>query len=237
MSSKVFARLFLADKRCVIWSDGRLDDQTVRDWLDAQQLPKAARQIGSAGRGSAWELPSPMGSLALRHYRRGGWIAKLSKDLYVWLGVKRTRCAIEFDIMKRLSESGLPVPKPVAAIACRYAWVFYRAALITEWVSHVGSLGSQTDPEAWRAAGRSIARLHAAGIWHADLNVHNILIDERGDAWIIDFDRARQNVFAKEVLEGNLKRLLRSVRKVCPDRHGDCWSALLEGYAQAGACV
>lgn len=229
--------MYMADRRCVIWSDGRLNDHTIRDWLEPQQLPAAARQIGSAGRGSAWKLPSPIGPLALRHYRRGGWIAKLSTDLYVWLGAKRSRCAIEFDIMKRLSESGLLVPKPVAAIACRFAWVFYRAALITEWVNHVGSLGSQTDPEVWRAAGRSIARLHAAGIWHADLNVHNILIDKSRNAWIIDFDRARQGVFAKDVLEGNLKRLLRSVRKVCPDQHGDCWPALLEGYAQAQASI
>lgn len=237
MSSMTVARTFSANSRCVIWSDGTVEDQTIHDWLESKHLPAQAHQIGAAGRGSAWQLPWSGGDLALRHYRRGGLIAKMSRDLYVWLGAEQSRCGSEFNIMTHLCEQGLLVPKPVAAIACRVAWVFYRAALVTRWVDHVGSLASQVDPDAWRAAGVSIARLHAQGIWHADLNVHNILIDGRQQAWIIDFDRARQGIRDRRVLRRNLERLLRSVHKVCPDRKADCWPILLEGYEQTSSSI
>jgi 3-deoxy-D-manno-octulosonic acid kinase len=36
-----------------------------------------------------------------------------------------------------------------------------------------------------------IARFHRAGVWHADLTAHNILLEVRGVPWLLDFDRGR----------------------------------------------
>jgi serine/threonine protein kinase len=43
----------------------------------------------------------------------------------------------------------------------------------------------------WRAMGAAVARLHHAGVDHADLNAHNILLEGSGAVSVIDFDRGR----------------------------------------------
>jgi 3-deoxy-D-manno-octulosonic acid kinase len=158
-------------------------------------------------------------------------MGRFNRDLYLWMGAELTRPYREWAVMRRAAAMGLRVPSPVAASACRVAAVFYRAAILTPWVDHVGSLAVVSDADAWFHAGSSIAQMHAAGIWHADLNVHNILIDQNQQAWLIDFDRAREGVTDPGTLQGNLSRLKRSVDKVCPDLGQGLWSVLLDGYA------
>lgn len=201
-------------------------------WFDPREFERHARPVTDGGRGSAWfvEIEGQQG--VLRHYRRGGLIARLSRDLYWWAGQARTRSLQEFDVLAELSAMGLRVPRPIAAMACRTAGFFYRAALITERVVDAGPFWKREEPEIWERAGQAIARLHRAGVWHADLNVNNILIDANDVVWLIDFDRARTGVIDPKRLYGNLQRLERSVRKVCPKRLDDCWPMLLSGYAR-----
>ena len=45
------------------------------------------------------------------------------------------------------------------------------------------------DPKSGRPLARPFAELHDAQIYHSDLNAHNILLDEAGKAWIVDFDK------------------------------------------------
>ena len=59
-----------------------------------------------------------------------------------------------------------------------------------------------------------IARFHRAGLDHADLNAHNILFDDAGRGWLIDFDRGVLRIPATRWRERNLKRLLRSLLKL-----------------------
>ncbi|AWB32619.1 3-deoxy-D-manno-octulosonic acid kinase [Orrella marina] len=163
-------------------------------------------------------------------------IAKLSRDLYWWTGRDQTRSFREFDILAALAErsgQGLNVPRPVAAMACRTHGLFYRAALITQRIAQAEAFWKYDDGLIWERAGQMIARLHRAGVWHADLNVNNILIDPHEKIWLIDFDRARTGVTDPKRLYGNLQRLERSVRKVCSERIHDCWPMLLSGYARA----
>ena len=46
----------------------------------------------SAGRGAVVFFDAPFGACVLRHYRRGGLVAHLNSDRYLWTGRKRTRC-------------------------------------------------------------------------------------------------------------------------------------------------
>ncbi len=115
----------------------------------------------------------------------------------------------------------------------------YRADLVTLLLPHARTLAERLQDSAadvdWAALGDMLARFHAQGLWHADLNAHNILIDGDGRLLLIDFDRARWlNPFAA-ALRGNLERFARSLRKLgyAGLVDGAAWRQLLDGYARA----
>ena len=195
----------------------------------------------TGGRGSAWFI-SGSGRWVLRHFRRGGWIARLSRDRYLWAGEMRVRAFAEYRLLAELGRGALPVPRPVGA---RYRRVgpFYRCDLITQRIpgarplSFVLSLGP-LDEHTWREVGAAVARLHAAGADHPDLNAHNILVGDDGAVSVIDFDRGRLRAPGEKAgawAGKNLSRLHRSLVKVSrdlpPDRFSAAaWDRLLAGY-------
>jgi tRNA A-37 threonylcarbamoyl transferase component Bud32 len=84
--------------------------------------------------------------------------------------------------------------------------------------------------ELWHRLGATLGAFHAAGIFHADLNAHNILIDDREDVHLIDFDRGERRRLGSWAA-GNIARLARSLQKIGgPDVHSNEWRALLTGY-------
>jgi 3-deoxy-D-manno-octulosonic acid kinase len=192
----------------------------------------------SGGRGSAWFVGPASQPLVLRHYRRGGLIARLSEDRYWWSGEERVRAFAEWRLLQYLAQRGLRVPKPVAAFY-RRAGMTYRCDLITQRIVSAQSLsaalaGSPLPERTWRAIGAAIARLHSHGVDHADLNAHNILLDDNQGISVIDFDRGRLRAPGRWTL-GNLRRLERSLSKISmslpPDRFTpDAWQAVLAGY-------
>ena len=135
----------------------------------------------TGGRGSAWFIASGARQWVLRHFRRGGFIARLSQDGYVWTGEERVRAFAEWRLLELLARRGLPVPRPVAARYQRTG-LRYRCDLITQRIVDAeplsAALARRALPEpVWRAVGATVARLHGAGVDHADLNAHNILLD------------------------------------------------------------
>ena len=95
-----------------------------------------------AGRGEAWFIQAPWGASVLRHYRRGGLMARLIDDQYLWAGAARTRCFEEFRLLELLWAKGLPVPQPVAARYQRRG-LWYRADLITRRLLGTRSLAAR----------------------------------------------------------------------------------------------
>jgi 3-deoxy-D-manno-octulosonic acid kinase len=199
---------------------------------------RAGLAAAPAGRGGAWFLDSGPRHWVLRHYRRGGFIARLSADRYIWAGESRVRAFAEYRLLARLIERGLPVPKPIGARYQR-AGLRYRCDLITERVEGARALSAEIAAgaladEAWLSIGATLARLHAAGVDHADLNAHNVLIDRRGAVSVIDFDRGRIRDSGVWKLR-NLRRLRRSLEKVShnlpPGRFSkEAWESLVAGY-------
>ena len=176
-----------------------------------------ARPVGSGGRGGAWFVDAPFGACVLRHYLRGGLAASLSRDRYFWHGADRTRSFAEFRLMRALHARGLPVPVPLAACYLRQG-LRYRAAILMERLQGVRSLADRAGVAGagapWEEAGRMIARFHRAGLDHADLNAQNILFDDAGHGWLIDFDRGVLRIPATRWRERNLARLKRSLLKL-----------------------
>jgi len=94
--------------------------------------------------------------------------------------------------------------------------------------------GNGPDRDVWKSIGACIRRFHAAGIWHADLNARNILLDGDSRVFLIDFDRARFSPGEEVDGKGNLKRLKRSLEKLWPQAEsgemGEAWDKLMAGY-------
>ena len=197
----------------------------------------------TGGRGSAWFIASGARQWVLRHFRRGGFIARLSQDRYVWTGEEGVRAFAEWRLLEALTERGLPVPQPVAARYRRTGW-YYRCDLITQRVVNAeplsAALARAALPEPlWRAVGAAVARLHRAGVDHADLNAHNLLLDVAGVVRVIDFDRSRLRAPGTWASR-NLQRLRRSLAKISRDLPSgrfseETWDWLMAGYETAPA--
>jgi len=179
----------------------------------------------------------------LRHYRRGGLIAKFNKDLYWWNGAEATRSFREWRLLARMVELELPVPTPIAARYVRdMAGFFYKADLITQEIAGARSLSSileQTSlsTERWQQLGTTLARFHRLGVCHADLNAHNIVFDVNQKIFVLDFDRGEIKTPRREWVERVLSRLLRSLNKLKGQRDihfsESDWSALIDAHDNA----
>ena len=82
------------------------------DLFDPGYWDKRGCVTGEAvGRGSAWFIDAPFGAVVLRRYLRGGLIARISRDRYLFTGWARSRPVAEFRVLERLAAAGLPVPE------------------------------------------------------------------------------------------------------------------------------
>ncbi len=209
-------------------------------WFDAQWWSRRGEvRASTEGRGGALFIEADGRRLVLRHYRRGGWIARLSKDRYLWREPELTRSFIEWHLLYMMYRAGLPVPKPIAACYRRTGRYSYSADLLTELIPDVSSLATrlQAAPlplDAWIAIGRCLRRFHHDGVCHADLNAHNVLLNEQQQVFLVDFDRGRLRSPGMWC-DSNLVRLRRSIEKITdrlPAEHfteAD-WASLLNGY-------
>ena len=204
---------------------------TIWDYFDPHTPALHARPVAAGGRAAAWFVRAGAFDAVLRHYRRGGLVAKFVQNRYLWSGFEKTRSSVEFDLIRTLWRAGLPVPRPLGAAAWRQG-LTYRAALLTEQIPDAQPLAQTNDMLLWKHAGQVIAAMHRFGVWHADLNVFNILFDPLGKIWLIDFDRGRLGKLTPGQRAENLSRLLRSLNKLSLAQHHDCWRALNEGYQE-----
>ncbi|HEY7643347.1 MAG TPA: 3-deoxy-D-manno-octulosonic acid kinase [Steroidobacteraceae bacterium] len=194
----------------------------------------------AGGRASVAIVTAGAERWVLRHYRRGGFIARFARDSYVWLGAARTRSFAEWRLLAELRRRGLSVPAPIAARYLRGA-LTYRADLITEHLPDCRTLadaitGAQLPREHWSAIGSTIAAFHREGVHHADLNAHNIMVEHAvaPRVFLLDFDRGRiqqRGSWEQDVLA----RLRRSLEKIKAQRQDvaftdEQWSWLLQGY-------
>jgi 3-deoxy-D-manno-octulosonic acid kinase len=231
------------DATGVILFDAAVAPQVDRDWFERDYWRhRDALRVLAGGRGGVAVIDTPAGECVLRHYHRGGLIAKLSADKYVWQGAARTRSFAEFRLLATMRGLGLPVPLPVASRYCRCG-LLYTGDLITARIANARTLAeclAQGELAAALAAavGTLVARFHRAGVWHADLNAHNILRAPDG-LYLIDFDRGSLRAPAAAWQTSNLQRLRRSLLKEGAGA-GDpaafdeaLWQPLLRGYERA----
>ena len=187
-------------------------------WFDATYWQKQNKIVGAKkGRATAWFFKHDDLTAVLRHYWRGGLVGKVLSDQYLYLGLKNTRVCKEFSLMIKLIELGLNVPKPIAARVST-SGLIYRGDIITQAVSGAKSLldvliERPLNSSELESIANTIALFHNKGVYHADLNINNILFDEAGNVFIIDFDRGEIRQPETSWQQENIKRLARSFAK------------------------
>lgn len=186
------------------------------EWFEVSRYGANALPIGVGGRGGAWYLDGPFGAAVLRHYRRGGWMARLSTEHYLWLGESRLRCVREVVLLETLRAADLPVPEPIAAAWWREG-ALYRAALLMARVpAHTDLMSLVHDDVAaapWEAVGRTLARFHRFGAHHPDLNARNLLLRDDRSIVVIDWDRGSLGHTPGSWCGAEIARLQRSLLK------------------------
>lgn len=167
--------------------------------------------------------------LRVREYVHGGVLGRLFGGFF--LGSRRMRNELSLHISAH--QAGVPTSEPVALRIERVRGPLVRAHYVSEEIPGALDLlalcreHNRPFPARRRALAHAvaecIARMHDAGILHADLNLRNLLISKNADrprCSVIDFDKG---VFRGELTLGqrmaNLLRLERSVLKWAAARH------------------
>ena len=184
---------------------------------DFWEMDKEA-QPQSMGRGTVYFVKIQDQPCVLRHYNRGGLVAKLTLDKYLWMGEHNTRSFKEWHLLNDMVKKQLPVPAPVAARYVRNG-IYYKADIITREIPDIESLsdrllGNSMTEQLWENIGECIAKFHNHGVFHMDLNVENIQIDQNNQVFLLDFDKGRVSEPLRRLSDSNLMRLKRSIAKV-----------------------
>jgi len=208
--------------------------QDQREYIDFSLCDSGSleddRQSGYYGRGAVRVQGLANGHMAvIRPYFHGGAFSRVTRS---WFFTWPPRPFRELAITEELRRRGLRTLEVYAACVRRPFGPFYRGWLITRQLSDAEDLWSALKTGfaeclrfecTLRVVAESIAALHREGVYHADLNLKNILVRSEGAnvaAYIIDLDKAKVFLgkLPKSLASKNLNRLERSVRKLDPER-------------------
>lgn len=232
----------LQTEHSLSWYDSEVFANSTELSFSAEYWQQQQAVIGqSRGRNIAWFIRHNKLALVLRHYYRGGLIGKLVTDKFSYQTVLASRAMQEFNLLRYMRRCSLPVPRPLAAQYVR-SGLSYRADIMLELITGSRDLatllaaGTSLTAAQWQQLGSVIARFHQHGVYHSDLNCHNILLDSNGGFWLIDFDKCALRQTG-DWQQANLARLLRSLQKEQGLHAGFAWQisqwpALLQGYKQ-----
>ncbi|WP_040356578.1 3-deoxy-D-manno-octulosonic acid kinase [Candidatus Photodesmus anomalopis] len=205
----------------MIWYDDIMIKNPSHSLFSKEYWDSYEKIVGrTIGRGTTWFIKLSKTQAVLRHYNRGGLVGKLIKDLYFFSSWEKTRVYQELQLLKKLTNLGLNVPRPFAARVIKRGFFLYQADLLCERIVDAKNLGQilkhkPITENVYQNIGAEIAKLHNEQVNHSDLNIYNILLDDKGEIWLIDFDKC--NIKSKNKnnnwKKNNLSRLKRSFIK------------------------
>ncbi|MFB0528156.1 MAG: lipopolysaccharide kinase InaA family protein [bacterium] len=165
--------------------------------------------------------------MIIKHYEHGGLFRKITKDIL--LG--NSRPLRELAILEAASQKGIPVPEALAVTVDSIFGPFYKGEIVYKEIPHSINLLEylkELNEKAMRkkisskreiisSLAEAIKKMHASGIYHADLNVKNVLIQNKGkkiQVYLLDFDcsKIKENLSLRVRIK-NLARFNRSCEK------------------------
>lgn len=219
-----FTRLVAGRRRFYLRRDLAGSAGAILSAIDAV-MRSGAKGKGNRSSGFAVNLDG-VPPLFARRSRRGGMMWFLG-DIHIEFA---PRVVNELAVTEEALRRGVPVPEPIGAIVERLMPGVHRGTMITRALNGMTLwefVHTDDDPEVrshvFRLARHAIDKMHAAGVFHADLNLHNIFVTPAGESFsivLLDLDKARlyRRAIPKFMRARNLARLARSVRKLDP--HG-----------------
>ena len=221
--------------------DSQLVQNFQPEMLSSKYWLTSGKVLGQAhGRGITYFVAGEQAQQwVLRHYYRGGLMGKVNRDSYIFSSLAKTRAFAEFNLLQTMHKQGLPSPKPVACRVMKKGFA-YQADLLTSRVENAKDLVAILTEQSlsatlWQKIGQVIGQFHQQGIYHHDLNAHNILLDDNEKVWLIDFDRGEKRVLDCKWQQANMARLQRSFLKEQGKLaqfhwHSENWQQLMLGY-------
>lgn len=224
-----------------IFVDKDLAEQVNKSWFQSDYWQSNNAIVGeSSGRNTAYFIDYSNLKMVLRRYYRGGLMAKLSRDSYLFTGYSSARAYSEIYMLNAMIQRDLPVPKPLAAMVEKSALFWYKNAILIERIEDAidgfhDLLVKPWRPDLWHKLGLMIKQFHLEGVYHSDMNIHNLLLDSNEKFWMIDFDKCRFRDHTSDWQQETINRLKRSLLKE-KSKHAEFhfseanWQALLDGY-------
>ena len=134
-----------------------------------------------------------IGSVVIKHYRRGGLLRHFIKRRYLKLG--KTRAQREFELLDAVGKLGISAPQPIAFVY--QGALFYRAWLITREIQRPVSLADlslkneEKSISVMESVIKQISSLIQHQVLHVDLHPGNVITDPDGTVYLLDFDKGK----------------------------------------------
>jgi 3-deoxy-D-manno-octulosonic acid kinase len=243
-------QFILLPKPSVWLPDGNTDNsrlEVVQKLFDPSYLNSENLITNTAsGRGLVYFFRALEEKCVLRHYYRGGLIAKLSKDTFMYQSLEKTRPFQELSLLTKLHSAGLNVAKPLAARVTRTGFT-YKADIITGAIEnaqelHEAILQKPLEQPVWKNIGATLRQMHDLQACHYDINVKNVLLQQRSEneeeselsIYLLDFDGCKIRS-GEQWKTSNLERFKRSLEKQNAKfstyfYDAECWKTIEEGY-------
>jgi len=190
----------------------------------AALMRQSGRGIGNRGGGFKVEVEGAP-ALFARCFRRGGLIRFLLSDLYFGAIPRPLR---ELKVSLAARRRGIALVEPMGALIEWVAPMVYRGCFLTrelEGMTLWQFLKIDDDrlvrTHVVEQARLTIDTMHRRGLYHSDLNLHNLFVTKIGESFtvvILDLDKARLDPppLDHALIHNNLTRLARSARKLDP---------------------
>lgn len=209
------------------YSSQQLDSPQLEALIRRLQAPPGKSQgvLGGRIQPETMELDR-IGRVVIKAYFRGGVLRHINKRTYLGLGKARSKA--EFEMLQHVRVLGINAPEPVAYAV--KGSLLYHAWLITRQIPEARPLSELclTQPSEAEKILPSVAEqvgiLVSAGIYHVDLHPGNVLADARGNAYLIDFDRAKTGIQNQQkLIQQYVHRWKRAAHKYrLPEFVSDC---------------
>jgi len=190
------------------------------------ELP-AAGPSAAGNRQSAHQLALEGGPpLVARRARRGGMVRLLLSDTFFGLNPRPLR---ELRVSAEARRRGIAVAEPMGAMVEWLGPALYRGFFLTRaltgmtlWDFVRTDEDSAVRNHVMLKARAAVATMHNLGLFHADLNLHNLFVTRQDESFavvILDLDKARlyEGPLPARMRRSNARRLLRSARKLDPE--------------------